>query len=440
LIQAKLSIGRPEVLQRQVIGDVVGEEMEPVLEGEEEEEATNNEEAMLKRESGTTASTAAPHTNIATRGDGGQPLEPGVRHFMEQRMDQDFSGVRIHRDAEAVQSARQLGALAYTVGPNIYFNSGQYEPQNFGGRRLLAHELTHVVQQGAAGKATNIGTVGWQMVQRVCPGDFCRPFPSRRAALADRDNPPDPVTDPLLALAGAVLGVYSKADVILGGIAFRVDARVVPLWRQHIFGGRGPQNLSATFGPDFASSGTTTRATDFLVRALTTELTLHPPRFTRRTSAVNVNMTRRIGAAIRELGDPASANQMNFNEIGTVPGNIAGGIGRDQLTVRAGARPSPFNDSRTAAVRVRVVRNPDGTLTLNPSITYTVRDTIDLCPGDCGADEEQLATVPISRWEASHISGDVPYLVRYRAPAITPVTVRPTPPPSSTPAAPPASP
>lgn len=77
----------------------------------------------------------------------GRPLDPQTRDFMELRFGHDFSQVRLHTDAQAVQSARTVNARAYTVGPNIAFGQGQYAPQTLAGRRLLAHELTHVLHQ-----------------------------------------------------------------------------------------------------------------------------------------------------------------------------------------------------------------------------------------------------------------------------------------------------
>ncbi|MGH4011663.1 MAG: eCIS core domain-containing protein [Pseudonocardiaceae bacterium] len=80
----------------------------------------------------------------------GQPLDAGVRVEMEGKFNADFSQVRIHTDAAAATSARNVGARAYTVGTNIAFAAGNYAPESPNGRRLLAHELTHVVQQSAA--------------------------------------------------------------------------------------------------------------------------------------------------------------------------------------------------------------------------------------------------------------------------------------------------
>lgn len=80
---------------------------------------------------------------------GGQPLDGDTRSFMESRFGHDFSQVRVHADAEASRSAESARALAYTVGSEIVFAAGRYAPQTDTGRHLLAHELTHVVQQSA---------------------------------------------------------------------------------------------------------------------------------------------------------------------------------------------------------------------------------------------------------------------------------------------------
>ena len=78
----------------------------------------------------------------------GQPLDSATRAFMEPRFGQDFRNVRTHTDLNASESARSVHARAYTVGQNVVFGAGQYVPGSEAGKRLLAHELTHVVQQG----------------------------------------------------------------------------------------------------------------------------------------------------------------------------------------------------------------------------------------------------------------------------------------------------
>jgi outer membrane protein OmpA-like peptidoglycan-associated protein len=78
----------------------------------------------------------------------GQPLDASARDFFEPRFGHDFSNVRVHSDTQAAESARSVDALAYTVGKHIVFGAGQYAPQTRRGRELLAHELTHTLQQG----------------------------------------------------------------------------------------------------------------------------------------------------------------------------------------------------------------------------------------------------------------------------------------------------
>jgi hypothetical protein len=77
----------------------------------------------------------------------GQPLERPVRTAMEHRFGHAFSDVRVHTDGEAARSAADAQALAYTSGRNIVFAQGQYSPGSEAGKRLLAHELAHVIQQ-----------------------------------------------------------------------------------------------------------------------------------------------------------------------------------------------------------------------------------------------------------------------------------------------------
>lgn len=80
----------------------------------------------------------------------GMPLESTLRQELEQKFGYDFSQVRVHSDLAATQSAQEVSARAYTAGPNIVFGAGQFKPGTQEGRRLIAHELTHVIQQSGA--------------------------------------------------------------------------------------------------------------------------------------------------------------------------------------------------------------------------------------------------------------------------------------------------
>ncbi|MDX2161433.1 MAG: DUF4157 domain-containing protein [bacterium] len=78
---------------------------------------------------------------------GGQPLDSGVREFMEPRFGQNFENVRVHADPQANQLSQSIQAKAFTKGSDVFFADGQYQPDTPSGKELLAHELTHVVQQ-----------------------------------------------------------------------------------------------------------------------------------------------------------------------------------------------------------------------------------------------------------------------------------------------------
>jgi Domain of unknown function (DUF4157) len=94
----------------------------------------------------------------------GQPLDAASRAFFEPRFGHDFSKVRVHADRDAAESARRVNALAYTVGRDMVFGQGQFSPHSSSGRRLLAHELAHTVQQRGASmppiEALEISTPG----------------------------------------------------------------------------------------------------------------------------------------------------------------------------------------------------------------------------------------------------------------------------------------
>ena len=100
---------------------------------------------------GTGSMETAPPSVESTLAATGRPLESGLRHDMEQRFGHSFFDVRVHDDALAQASARDVGAAAYTAGAHIVFAAGRYTPGSRAGRQLIAHELAHVLQQTSAG-------------------------------------------------------------------------------------------------------------------------------------------------------------------------------------------------------------------------------------------------------------------------------------------------
>lgn len=118
---------------------------------------TEDEEEMLQAKDRAgdpagTMSAAAQGQVQRTLSQAGRPLDEGSRRFAEQGFGRNFGQVRIHTDPAAAASARAINSRAYTVGNRIVFGQGQYNPNTLEGQRLLSHELTHVVQQGAGGE------------------------------------------------------------------------------------------------------------------------------------------------------------------------------------------------------------------------------------------------------------------------------------------------
>jgi hypothetical protein len=98
--------------------------------------------------------TGAPSPPGRLAASSGHLLDTGTRQYFETRLGHDFSGVRVHHDAEARTAATSLGASAFTVGDHVFFGAERYAPQSESGRGLLAHELAHVVQQREIGVVT----------------------------------------------------------------------------------------------------------------------------------------------------------------------------------------------------------------------------------------------------------------------------------------------
>lgn len=129
----------------------------------------------------------------------GQPLDAGTQALMESRFDHDFSAVRIHTDAAGADSARDVNARAYTVGSHVVFGANAYDPHSATGQRLLAHELTHTIQQGGttalsravlqrdscSGYKYDTGTLrGPRKYQTVCAGQPCTTDEGKAGACA----------------------------------------------------------------------------------------------------------------------------------------------------------------------------------------------------------------------------------------------------------------
>jgi hypothetical protein len=117
---------------------------------EEKIQKAEAKDKLQRKGDGTPAVTNNIQSAIQNKSAGGQALPNDVRSYMEPRFNADFSNVRVHHDTEAASLSNQLSARAFTHKNNVFFAKGQYQPGTSEGKQLLAHELTHTIQQGHA--------------------------------------------------------------------------------------------------------------------------------------------------------------------------------------------------------------------------------------------------------------------------------------------------
>jgi hypothetical protein len=158
---------RPPIIQRQEIPEEEEEELqlkrEPAaLQRQEQPEEEEEEELMLKPDVQRVGAEGGPvspevEATIQRARGGGQPLESAVQVHMSEALGHNFNRVRVHTDSEADDLNQQLQAKAFTAGSDIFFKGGAYEPGSSSGRELIAHELSHVVQQGRGRAGGGVG-------------------------------------------------------------------------------------------------------------------------------------------------------------------------------------------------------------------------------------------------------------------------------------------
>jgi hypothetical protein len=150
--------------------------------------AKDEKETLQAKSAGNTGGMVAPGIaqQIQNSRGGGKPMDPGTRTFMESRFGTDFGKVRIHADKNAALFNQRLQARAFTFGRDVYFNQGHYSPCSVEGRRLLAHELVHVVQQGAE---SNLSTIQRKLNSET-PQDelYGPPLPDRLSISSATNN------------------------------------------------------------------------------------------------------------------------------------------------------------------------------------------------------------------------------------------------------------
>ena len=151
-VQAKLEVGRSDDPLEAEADDVAQRALGEAPVTEYRTGPGSRPATRLQRAGGSSSAASAEAAGVggALRSPG-EPLPGGTRSFFEQRLGADLSAVRVHTRAEAAASADALGARAYTVGSDLVFGAGEYQPAAAAGRRLLAHELVHVLQQRRLG-------------------------------------------------------------------------------------------------------------------------------------------------------------------------------------------------------------------------------------------------------------------------------------------------
>jgi hypothetical protein len=162
----------------------------------------------------------------------GRPLAPAVRQNMEQRFGHDFSQVRVHSGKSDEESARDVNAQAYTVGNDIVFGAGRFTPETEDGQRLLAHELTHVIQQSSAtstAKGNNSAGSGSAIQRKVEMRDVGRGDQSGFARLPELINRLNAMSQ---GLTFTMVGSELRAEVRKGGTLNNFDQQMTAFINQ----------------------------------------------------------------------------------------------------------------------------------------------------------------------------------------------------------------
>jgi hypothetical protein len=192
------------------------------------EHCEEEERKMQRKESNSAIPDVSSQTeNYINSLSGGSTLSENERSFFEPRMGYDFSNVKIHTGAEAAKSARSINALAYTIGDNIVFNHAQYSTDTDKGKRLMSHELTHVIQQKQI-----TGKYRQSMIQRTEVGsildEFFSPFSTQRLWVMDEADDYTQIVRNWQPVMDAMDSI--KKDIAKDRVGWSVHHRTTPGW------------------------------------------------------------------------------------------------------------------------------------------------------------------------------------------------------------------
>jgi hypothetical protein len=272
-----------------------------------------------------------------------------------------------------------VSAHAYTVGHDIVFGANRFAPGTDEGQRLIAHELTHVVQQGSA---------ALPIIQRDCSDpDFCKPY----ATQAEADS-----------AEWWIRNTYLRAE---GLATFGTDVK--GLYESYLSRSPGDSLDPVVFDNDsgylvssFKNSGDTKDDMDNVID-------LVGDRISRVPGGPLQDDVPRMMSLSNFLSDSEMNNRpINYSNPFSVAGHIAGGIGSSD----AGDDYRKITYANVTLEKTTLVGST-GFVSVELTPHYEVFDAIDFCPGDCGSPAEQLITVPMSRLEKSGNAYDVPFKV-----------------------------
>jgi|GEM_PF-6858759 len=371
------------------------------LQRQEEEPEEEEESVQTKATPGTTpVVTPRVQAGIEALRGGGQPLSASDRAFFEPRFGVDFSQVRVHTDASAAESARAVAARAYTFGRDIVFGTEQFQPTVFDGHRLLAHELTHVMQQNSARlhlqrddkprmppqqpkERPPIGPIK----PEGSPADFCTPYTN--------------VTKAFLVYAAV------KEAWLLYATAFGSEVR--DLWKEYLTRKKGDSLTRRVF-----RDGSSSVVQAFMIDPETVKHanTILDSVAARARSMPEAKLS--VPGTSGPFDIPKQKLDMHFENPATeIPGNIAGGP--DPLGSDAGP------DERFVVGKFVISRTGDDPKHMTKEIVaildFTILDCVDLCPGGPGGWAAQRMTIPMSRLEATPWMPvyDMPFEVAFKA-------------------------
>lgn len=340
----------------------------------EKEGVQKKEEEKVQAKAGTNQKQGASIENGLRYGSGGQKMDSETMSYMESGFGADFSNVNIHTDGEAAQMSQDIGAQAFTHGNDIYFNKGKYNPNSEKGKHLLAHELTHTIQQKG-------------MVQKkIQKSDFCKPYPDKESA----EDAEWWLRNTYMRLEGIeTFGteVYNLYDSYLNR---KPGDSLAP----KVFQGGG--YVHKTFRENSYIKDDMDNVIDLVYKRLHKPTDHYTPGRRYTFSLLNNFLSR------GEMNN----RPINFSNPFSVAGHIAGGIG-------SSAAGPDYRKITHAVVYItkKILFGNTGYYLIELAPHYEVFDTIDFCPGDPGSPAEMLVTRPMSRLEASGEAYDQPFKV-----------------------------